>query len=479
MTISFNMPNNSAHSIPDPSVKTTNGKDINEQISDVLLKPLRLISGKEVKVTQEKAQATTTTFTPQKQLNLAARVGLGVLVALTFPVSLGMTLIGLALANKSKTYQEKMDLFEKHNTQDVKQVEVTYVKNAAASTGDTRKNFDELPEHCLALETPGRGNVGKILLQVPSIDKVSPGLQLTEETLGDVFEVCNKYTTDTPYFVGSPHQMRVDIETRMAGLQTVNIHRYNHNGTHSARQVRGLEGVLDLIEAKADPGKKAILESLTPEQKANLKLGAYFLRAGRVDEGRYNDGDDYSSRSALIYEAYAKQLGISDDEISRMKRLIIDSCKPIALCSQETQTNPQDKLCYELLSLTHVMDLIRVCNPSDFKAGGWYFNEIETRTNEILVDGPHVKQTDNAKELLAFAAKLCEATGIIPYSSNTRTTPTKAQLFHDCSRKGKYCWDTLQDVQSPWESSKKIEEAALKKQKLWAALEASFEEHTD
>ncbi len=55
-----------------------------------------------------------------------------------------------------------------------------------------------------------------------------------------------------------------------------------------------------------------------------------------MDESSHKDhpADDYYARSALIYESYARQLGVKEETINPMKTLITDSCKPMHLCSQ-------------------------------------------------------------------------------------------------------------------------------------------------
>ena len=61
------------------------------------------------------------------------------------------------------------------------------------------------------------------------------------------------------------------------------VHRPNHNGTHSARQERYLEALFDIVEKKGSLTAQTELGKLSAQEKLNLKLGAYFLRAGRVD----------------------------------------------------------------------------------------------------------------------------------------------------------------------------------------------------
>lgn len=75
--------------------------DAAEKVSNVLLKPMRLAFGKEVRVTLAKDNP----YLDKKQINTVAKVFLGILAILLFPI----TLIGMALAALSKSHRVTYD----------------------------------------------------------------------------------------------------------------------------------------------------------------------------------------------------------------------------------------------------------------------------------------------------------------------------------------------------------------------------------
>jgi len=72
--------------------------------------------------------------------------------------------------------------------------------------------------------------------------------------------------------------------------------------THSARQARYMQLLFSLIQSKGSDGVRDTYQYCSYEERLNLILGAYFLRAGRVDESSHKNppADDYNTRSACI-----------------------------------------------------------------------------------------------------------------------------------------------------------------------------------
>lgn len=250
-------------------------------------------------------------------------------------------------------------------------------------------------------------------------------LSLTESNLKDIFKLANQYTLNTPYAVENTSK-------RIGGKM---VHRPNHNGTHSARQVGYLEAMFDLIENKGLPQAQQQLNQLTLDEKLNLKLAAYFLRAGRVDESSHKKPptDDYYTRSALIYEAYAKQLGVDSAQIEWIKKLIIDSCKPMSLC-QEVNKNEKSKFAYDLLTTAHELDLVRCFDENKILQN---MQGTQKRLAGLITD-PDI----HVKRLYDFAKTLCEATGC---SRKVDNHPGNQPLFALCSTNGDVCWQAILD----------------------------------
>jgi hypothetical protein len=254
-------------------------------------------------------------------------------------------------------------------------------------------------------------------------------LTLTEKNLGSIFQIANQHTLNTQYHIQNTSKM---INGQM-------VHRPNHNGTHSARQVGYLEAMFDLIEKEGLPQAKQQLNQLTQDEKLNLKLAVYFLRAGRVDESSHKNppADDYYTRSALIYEAYAKQLGVDPAMIDWTKKLIVDSCKPLAVCQEATKSE-KSKFIYDLMTTAHELDLVRCFDKKHIDAN---MQGTEKRLGGLIVN-PNAR----TPELYDFAKKLCEATGC---SRRVDNHPGDKNLFANCSVNGDACWQAVQGAGLP------------------------------
>lgn len=249
------------------------------------------------------------------------------------------------------------------------------------------------------------------------------GLTLTEENLEEIFKRANEATLSQPYPIqGVGHEKIYNNQK---------IYRPNHNGTHSARQARHLEALFSLLSHNRHP----LLKTLTDEQKLNLKLAAYFLRAGRVDESSHKTppADDYLTRSALIYQAYATKLGVSKEVRDWIFQHIKNSSKPISYTPFKKK---KDIGCHSLLSIVHELDLIRCFGPTLYKKS---IKSIESYLN-ILELYP------DTNLLVGYARRLCEATG-----SERRYDLAAGNdaLFATCSENGAYCWNQVRSVAIP------------------------------
>lgn len=238
---------------------------------------------------------------------------------------------------------------------------------------------------------------------------------LSQEYFGKVFGIINQVTLTNTYPNGSS--------------------RANHNGTHSARQARMLQIVFEKIEN--GPGKNQ-LEGLTLEERNHLVLAAFLLRAGRIDESSHIDPnpDDYYTRSAMIYEAYANQLKASSQVISWVSMVILDSCKPSCIRNPEIDTTPKYKFAWDCLTLVHNLDLIRCFDKTDIDG------RITTLMNSLIT--PYVASPqETVNELLKISKQLCSATGCSRTYDWHWGDPT---LFAQCSSDGEKCWKRVNEV---------------------------------
>jgi len=201
------------------------------------------------------------------------------------------------------------------------------------------------------------------------------------------------------------------------------LHRTTHNGTHSARQALLMEILLDHL--KNSP--------FSEEEKLHLILAAYFLRAGRVDESshKHSNPDDYYTRSALIYEAYAKQISSSRKTIEWIKLLIKNSCIPQGIRDPAVDSHDKNRIGYELLTLVHEVDLIRVFSKAYIEAVT--VPAIQKRL--IFLATPLSYDTT-----MDLGKKLCEITGVDHCYSQR---PPKEREFVLCSTRGDYCWERV------------------------------------
>jgi hypothetical protein len=237
---------------------------------------------------------------------------------------------------------------------------------------------------------------------------------LTNENFGKICEIINRVTL-TPFYPSG-------------------FSRSNHNGTHSARQARMMEALMNLFD-------RATKERLSQEETVHLKLAAYLLRSGRIDESSHDSltPDNYYTRSAMIYEAYAKQLQVSEETVSWIYHVISNSCKPIGIRDKNIDTNPKWKFGWDCLAVVHETDLIRC------------FSKKEIDTKVKIKTEEHLKNYfSNAKtiteQLFNYSQKLCEATGCYRIYDDH---PGNRSLFFLCSSYGKECWKRVQKIGLP------------------------------
>ena len=242
----------------------------------------------------------------------------------------------------------------------------------------------------------------------------------------------NRYTLNRQY----------PIQNTSQKINEILVHRPNHNGTHSARKVRILESLFDFIEKKGSEEAKKELFHLSESQRLNLKLCTYLMRSGRVDESQSKGSlDNHYLRAALIYDEYAKQLKLSEEDRQWGKNIIANACLPKELVDKEFISEPKNYFAYILLSTVHDLDLVRCFS-------GSYFDEnvkplIQERMSFMSAQDP---LDLNFELLIDFAKKLCGATGSPIYYDRIEM---QKNLFAECSIEGDVCWEKVQSVALP------------------------------
>lgn len=253
-------------------------------------------------------------------------------------------------------------------------------------------------------------------------------IALTKENLGTIFGIANRYSYDIPY----------PLHNKSLSLCGIKIHRPNHNGTHGARQARYLQELFLFIATEAAPQIQQIFSQFNEEYHNNLLVGAYFLRSGRVDERSHQAlrADDYYTRSAMIYGEYAKQLKLPEKSILQMQLLIKNSCKPRGVREESIDKDPSLKLCYELLTLAHELDLVRCYGQKQFISNN--LPMIKARLGYLLGSEDRVETLTTT--LLALTKRACEATGAF---SVYHQAAGDRERFARCSTDGTACWHAL------------------------------------
>ncbi len=296
------------------------------------------------------------------------------------------------------------------------------------------KEFDRLAA-AATFQIEGNKRAGQDNIEIIiDIAKLPPQLcRLSESTLPDILDLVNKHTLQKPYPCAKGQVVKI------AGEE---IYRQNHNGTHSARQLRYVEVLFEEMQRNGNDEARGLMNSLTADERLNLKLAAYFLRAGRVDESSHKNhpADDYNTRSAMIYEAYANQLGVKKETIQWIKNLINDSCKPLNICVEANKPG-KSRFAYDLLTTAHELDLVRCFGKSHMEHDYMNPNGSTTQRLRQYLKGDVVAHN---RKLFGFAIQLCHVTG--SYISYLGKNYSNVNTFATCSLNGKVCLDVVRRV---------------------------------
>ncbi|HSX13580.1 MAG TPA: SidE phosphodiesterase domain-containing protein [Chlamydiales bacterium] len=255
---------------------------------------------------------------------------------------------------------------------------------------------------------PAHGRGPTIPISIGDIQHIG---QLSETNFGEMCKTINEITLTATYPNG--------------------FSRANHNGTHSARQARMLEILLEMMGDRAYP--------LSDDEKMHLKLATYLLRSGRIDESSHHlpNPDDYNTRSAMIYEAYANQCIVDKKIVEDFAFLIANSCKPKGIRDEEIDQNPKYLFLWNCLCIVHELDLIRCYSQSKIDGS------IKIKVQDHLADLGIEASAAMMEKLFDVSKKLCSATGCSRYYDED---PGDDERFSFYSQHGDACWERLQSV---------------------------------
>jgi hypothetical protein len=271
------------------------------------------------------------------------------------------------------------------------------------------------------------------------IGKLPTELPADEKYLPEIFDVMNRFTVQKPY--------PCDL-SRILDVGDAIIFRPNHNVTHSVRQVRLLETLIECLATHGSQTSKKNLEGLSYSERLLLKLGVFCLRVGRVDEtnthAKYSDTNGWKKRSAQIFQLYASQLPAEvapRDQIAWVSSLISVACNPEEYLPKEITENDKSNFCVHLLACVHELDLYRCYTKNDM-------NKPIERVKTFLFIQTEDFDKANAFQprLEKYALDLLEATGS---SIQYKGINCRRAEFGANSLDAKYCWQTTGSVEKP------------------------------
>lgn len=252
------------------------------------------------------------------------------------------------------------------------------------------------------------------------------GLSLTNDK-SIIYQAINKHILSQPYH---------EEKSRQITLNETIVYRPNHNGTHGSRTVQYLDQIWRLIIEKGSPESKKVLEQISSKRE-ELKLAAYMMRSGRVNEAPLKV-DNYYDRSALLFKACADQLDITPENVDWAAQMI-----------QESARNPErnfsrrleDIFTRSLLSIAHECDLVRCYDERNMKRE---MGLIKTLLSPLLDRGIDTEAT--IAKLINYGIELCALTG------NKLTYPEFIEYQHhfiQCSENHDFCESKLAKAKPP------------------------------
>jgi len=286
------------------------------------------------------------------------------------------------------------------------------------------RRFPALECSTIDLSVTADPNFGDLVVPVAILERsLTPKL----ENLPKVFNLANTVSINRSY-----PDPKDDIQFQV-NEKKYTCYRPNHNGTHSYRQVRYLEVLLDLISKNGRQEAKTFCQKLTEEQMVNLKLATFFLRAGRVDESSGpKTRDQMKLRSFELYQHYASGMGINPQIIEETKDLILHNCNPNYELDYKdrSQWNPKAFL-QTLFTLAHEIDLVRC------------FPKFEIRTKPSLVENLSGWVLDAKTNAEIVASRLqeigIEANTLVGQQVQVSQKPYDLPRFYVHSTYGEYC----------------------------------------
>jgi|GEM_PF-5460520 len=313
--------------------------------------------------------------------------------------------------NIKKPVQEPIAILEKEKRElepHLRPAKIVEVK----APENTFKNYSK--GKFKAIDRPGK--IGKDVIFPYA--KFENKVNISEENLPAFLGVANKVTINTPY--------------RFEKAEKSGVNRPNHNGTHSARQLKVFEYAIKKIESAGNETAKKLLSTLTAEQILCAKMAVFLCRAGRVDEsnGKSKIPDCYLERSAQLFELYARQTNLPPVVIESTSKMLVN-----AYDSKNKGFTEAQLMLINFMNASHSLDLYRC------------YESARMPTEEGFAKGNIAPYFNNGEAILAtmitYAKAILKATGV---DIRKHWGGYDSTLYKQCSNDTAHCFKQIERI---------------------------------
>lgn len=244
-------------------------------------------------------------------------------------------------------------------------------------------------------------NGDTVSFEIPKFDY--PYKFYWEKSLKIELEILQKIvdiSINKPY----PLEPNTYLSTKLHG-EPFKIYRQNHDSTHGLRQYFYIDYLLTSLKKSATSEWVNIIDSLTTAEIAILKLSAFCLRIGRLNEANKKQGSLHEIHSSELFESIAAQLGFNENLIKNTKNAMIKSKADEMINNDISVTH----IFYKFLDMAHRADLVRCWNSKEDKKFPSIYNKL---VSEFLFFVNDLSSSEKRSiELMDYAAKACIMTG--------------------------------------------------------------------
>jgi len=231
------------------------------------------------------------------------------------------------------------------------------------------------------------------------------------------------------------------------------VYHPNHDSTHALRQWITSQKILTNIGDMGSQRWQSIVLAFTLQEQACIRLAAFCLRIGRLNEDSVHAGSQHMLRSAEMFKTVASQLGfdialiqnISDAMHLRKPKFIEEERYNGLLGKDNEQKLDKAKLAREVLNMVHRMDLVRCWDSKGMAKYQAIRQPVLKSLNYLLEDTEKAEILSEA--YLRFACSLCVKTGskvkLLELGVNT---PYKINLKAQCTESLAPCAEKLLKV---------------------------------